>query len=57
MTVETTRHRTIQFACDGCNTRLDTERFDFRDARDVLTAQGWRTSKDGERWVHFCEEC
>lgn len=57
MTVETTRQRTIQFLCDDCGQALDTERFRFPDALDVMRAQGWRAVKDGDGWRHLCEDC
>lgn len=57
MSTMTLRHRTIAFECDHCGTLLDTERFSFDQARDVMKAQGWRAVRDGERWTHYCEDC
>ncbi len=50
-------HGQIVFICDGCDDVLETETTDFNEAREMLRADDWRTSKDGDDWVHRCPSC
>lgn len=51
------RDNEIVFECDDCGTELDTQTRDFDEARTALREADWRTSKDGDKWVHHCPEC
>lgn len=42
--------------CDACGTA--TEAYDdFQDALDGLKAEGWKITKIGDEWVHYCPTC
>ena len=42
--------------CDACGTA--TEAYDdFQDALDGMKAEGWKITKIGDEWVHYCPTC
>lgn len=47
----------IVFTCDECGEVEETETRDFEEAREHIRAEGWRTSKVGDEWVHKCRGC
>lgn len=44
----------ITFTCDACPEDLPTETDDFVEALGVLRRAGWRVTKNGNDWEHFC---
>lgn len=50
-------HQRIHFECDTCGEALDTETSDFRDAVEMLRAEGWTAVPFGSTWHHRCPDC
>jgi len=50
-------HGRIHFECDGCGEFIDTETKDFEEARHVIQAEMWETTKVKDVWCHYCSRC
>jgi predicted RNA-binding Zn-ribbon protein involved in translation (DUF1610 family) len=51
------QHGKVIVECDSCDAVLDTEQFEFTDARQVMQREGWRIRKIAEVWLHGCPKC
>lgn len=47
----------IVFECDSCPEVLDTGTDDFSDACLMAKAEGWKTRKIANEWLHGCSKC
>jgi hypothetical protein len=46
------------FICDECGAYAEGVGFEeFRDRWNQLKDDGWRCTKEGSRWRHFCPSC
>ncbi len=50
-------HGDISFECNNCHDVLDTETASFEAARNLLRRGGWRSVKQFDEWLHFCDKC
>ena len=59
MTIERERYDgPISFLCDAtrCTEVCETHCEDFNGALAKMKSRGWRVSKKGDEWVHYCPE-
>lgn len=47
----------ISFQCDTCNEIDETHTVNFHGAIAKLKSHGWKISKQGDDWVHYCKDC
>jgi hypothetical protein len=46
------------FECDTCDATFEGAKGDeFADAWNAAKSEGWKATKIGKDWVHFCEKC
>jgi len=45
---------TISFECDCCPEVFEAETGDFTEAWSKAKAEGWRSKKVAEEWLHSC---
>jgi len=43
-------------SCDGCGEELETADT-FDEAKSRIDAEGWKTIKMDNEWVHLCPNC
>jgi hypothetical protein len=47
----------VVFVCDACNEVLETNTSDWDSALNMLRRQHWRSRKEDDEWVHYCDKC
>lgn len=47
----------ILFECDSCDEVFAGETDDFREEWAVAKAEGWRSRKIADVWLHGCPKC
>ena len=43
--------------CEDCGISEYAGTLEFREFVEHLKDAGWKISKDGEEWIHRCQEC
>ena len=44
--------------CDKCLDVVDFEKSDdFYDAKAAIDSDGWKTKRDGDKWINICCDC
>jgi hypothetical protein len=51
------QHGKILIECDACDATFQGDTDDWREEWAVAKAEGWKTRKIGEEWMHFCAGC
>lgn len=51
------QHHKIAFECDTCPEVLECRTEDFSEAWLEAKAEGWKSKKIGDEWVHGCSRC
>lgn len=51
------QHGKIIFECDCCPETFESETADFNEAWTAAKAEGWRSKKVAEEWLHSCGKC
>jgi len=47
-----------EFSCDDCSAAsIDVEAYSFSEAVNELKNAKWLIKKDGNDWVHICDDC
>ena len=46
----------ITIFCDKCDVYSD-DFDDFSEAMSSIKANGWKITKEGDEWCHYCPEC
>lgn len=47
----------VIFICDTCEDTFDSGEEDFDTAKDDMKKAGWKITKEGDEWKHYCRGC
>lgn len=50
-------HSMIEFECDDCGEIIETQEAEWQAALKVFKNEGWRSTKNGSQWEHYCDKC